>query len=478
MREQCEAKPCLPTPWRLRNDGSNLVAYRCVPGELTHRVLSDLEATIIPFCDGTRDLRQLRQIWFTVHDISEEMRSTWSGYFKDLINKHLSSDGLLAVGETASPSLAKSVDHFIPDFPNYAWPSTRLERPIDVAIVFTNRCECDCQYCYAERIRGPETELTRWCDFFDELARNEIFMVDIGGGDFLTRKDWREILREMVERDFVFFLSTKCSVSPSDARYIAHLGVGGSDVPPHLRRPFQLSVDSPDAETASFLTGRRNYLEDAVLSARNSVEAGLRPRIKCVLTSYNADAVPGLVQLFAEIGVCDFQFVQYGRSFFCHDDRLFLSPDQKASLLDIAAVLERDHPACNIEFQTSTADDVRWTWERWHARSVCSGGRLNLWVKPNGDVTLCEQVPHEDQFVVGNVFKQDIETIWHSERLLGFLYPTRAMFDGTVCYDCPEYDECHMKQGYCYRDTLFRYGSIYDAPPQCPRQTVVGLRQN
>jgi hypothetical protein len=53
------------------------------------------------------------------------------------------------------------------------------------------------------------------------------------------------------------------------------------------------------------------------------------------------------------------------------------------------------------------------------------------------------------------------------------VYPEREKFAGTVCFDCPEFDECHTEKGqkgYCYFDALFHYKSIYDAPPDCPRQ--------
>jgi MoaA/NifB/PqqE/SkfB family radical SAM enzyme len=63
--------------------------------------------------------------------------------------------------------------------------------------------------------------------------------------------------------------------------------------------------------------------------------------------------------------------------------------------------------------------------------------------------------------------------VWKSPRLLDFLYPEREKFEGTVCFDCSQFDECigpEGLRGYCYRDALFYYGSIYDAPPECPWQ--------
>jgi radical SAM protein with 4Fe4S-binding SPASM domain len=91
-------------------------------------------------------------------------------------------------------------------------------------------------------------------------------------------------------------------------------------------------------------------------------------------------------------------------------------------------------------------------------------------VKGNGDVTLCDQIPHIPGHVVGNVFKQGLLDVWGSQALTDFLHPPKNRFEKTACYNCPEFDNCHTGKGYCYRDSLFAYGSLYDAPPNCPAQ--------
>ena len=97
-------------------------------------------------------------------------------------------------------------------------------------------------------------------------------------------------------------------------------------------------------------------------------------------------------------------------------------------------------------------------------------------VKPNGDVTLCEQMPNSPSFVVGNIFEEGIVGVWRSQRVLDFIYPPREAFAGTVCFDCLEFDECHDTKGYCFRDALYSYGTMYDAQPECPRQSKIPPR--
>jgi radical SAM protein with 4Fe4S-binding SPASM domain len=97
-------------------------------------------------------------------------------------------------------------------------------------------------------------------------------------------------------------------------------------------------------------------------------------------------------------------------------------------------------------------------------------------VHPNGDVSLCEQIPHIPANVVGNLLRESLLEIWNGAAVDKFIHPERSRFAGTVCSSCSDFDECHLGRGYCYRDALSAFGGLHDAPPACPRQEKVPLR--
>src|SRR5690606_37585766 len=103
----------------------------------------------------------------------------------------------------------------------------------------------------------------------------------------------------------------------------------------------------------------------------------------------------------------------------------------------------------SIETNTSAGGHRNLSPENWKNRTVCSGGRSNMIIQPNGDVTLCEQIPHKEEFIVGNVFDDGIMGVWNSERVRDFIYPSRGKFKNSVCYECPEFEDCHQVKGYC-----------------------------
>ena len=464
--------PRVSDSWRIRNDGRNIVAYKCSVLGHKFKVLSPFEAACIPLFDGTLAFAEITEKCIELFDPPERVQEEFIIRLHKIFEGLLSIEGFITLEGGISPSLRKKTD-LIPDFTDYRFPAPRLERPLSVMVAFTNRCSCNCRYCYAQKKGCEEADIAQWREVFDECAANEIYLVDIAGGDIFTREDCLDILHEMVSRDFTFFVSTKSYLSDGDAEQLAEMGIGIKEkIAPTLYRKVQVSVDSADDSIASYLVRKPGYLDIATQTTENLISAGIYPRIKSVLTSYNATAPADIVHHFTELGVKEFDFVLYSRSYYCHDDSLFLSMEQKIELHRMAEALTKVFPSLHMTFQdeTTSGKPLNMTCEQWEERAVCSGGRSNMIIQPNGDVTLCDQIPHEAPFIVGNVFSQSIIGVWKSRKLEEFLYPDREKFTGSVCYDCPEFDRCMQFRGYCYRDSLFYYGSIYEAPPECPWQ--------
>ena len=473
-----DSRPRVVSPWRIRNDNANMIVYKCVTSNITYKVLSPLETLVVPFLNGNNTIGEICKYWLDIHNAKESKIQELTKLFNQTMDSLVKSEFVEEQGDI-SPSYTDNKKTWVPDFGNYNYPSLRLEKPISVNIEMTNHCVTDCRYCYAERLLCDELNFEQLKKLFQELSENEIYIVEIGGADFFSRPDSISILAEMVKRDFVFFISTKCFISEEKAESLASLGIGTQNVHPHLKRIFQISIDSADNEIASFLVRRKDYLKSTVSSVENCIKAGLIPRIKCVLTSFNADAPRRLVEKFSGMGITEFQFVQYGRSNFRHDESLFLSLENKLRFIETAALLRKEYPEISFTFQEdkNTGGAIKRSKEQWESRSICSGGRASLLLKPNGDVILCEQIPHRPVYVMGNLVEQSLNEVWHSKKMLDFLYAPRELFKNTACEKCPDFEKCHYEKGYCYRDALFNYNTIYEAPSDCPFQSRAGIRQ-
>jgi radical SAM protein with 4Fe4S-binding SPASM domain len=468
-------KPRISENWRFRNDGGNMVVYLHSLKSHTSRVLSPFEALFILLFDGANSWAEIKAATREmINDTNGESDVQITQLTDDLATLH----DLFTLEGPSSISFAKPLEDLIPDMINYSMSPHRLLRPIMITIAYSNRCQCDCIYCYAEREPSQEHSLEEWTRIYDELAENEITLVDIGGADIFCRKDALEIMEELAARNFSFFVSTKSHVTAEQARRLAALNIGNKDVPHWALRPMQISLDSTESEKAAFLTRQKNYLYHAEDSVKNLLEAGVRPRLKAVLTSYNADAPLNIVRRFAPMGVDEFHFVQYSRGLYRHNDILYLSLEQKKRLIDMERQIKDEFPDVFFSMQKdqTTGGSRNLPANVWARRPICSGGRTKMLVKPNGDVTLCEQTPSKAPFIVGNVFEQGVMGVWNSEAIRQFNHPPRESFKNTVCMTCADFDDCHYRKGWCFRDALACYGTIYEAPPDCPLQNKMPPR--
>jgi MoaA/NifB/PqqE/SkfB family radical SAM enzyme len=467
--------PRIQAPWVLRDDGDNLLLYKCTYSDLKYRVLSPVQALILPFFSGERKWAEIQAIWLHLTKSSNKAESLRS--LEELVGNLTAPDEIIGLAGPPSDSFKDQTKVPMPDFSRYRWPAERTSVPVSVLISPTNRCVANCRYCYAERNACAELTTTEWILIFDELAAQSIRIVDLAGADPFMRPDVFDLLRAMVERNFTFSVSTKSHISPASAQRLAELGIG-RDLPGASEMGMQVSIDSANNRVASSLTGVNNYLDRAISTTTNLIAAGISPRIKCVLTPYNWEEPEPIVELFSSLGARRFQFVQYGRSLYRHSDDLFLTHEQKLSLSETLPVLAGKHPNLEITFQDETGDtrtpeEIRTAWEQ---RAVCTGGRSAMLVLPNGDVSLCEQLPHIPRYVVGNLLLDGLLDIWNGPAVNEFIHPARSKFDGTACFACPDFEKCHLGSGYCYRDSFTAFGSVYDAPPACPRQEKTPLR--
>ena len=467
--------PIIASEWTLRRDDRYLVLFRCDEEGIRHIVLDPLSSTVIPLVSGQRTLKDIRDMVMWLHDIPKaEEGSRLVGIVINGLNQH----DRIIIDRQADKSCSNifGTASYVPNLSAYDCTLRRLSRPITLTLAFTNSCPgTDCLYCYSERCAPPsETLLSQeeWKKIIDEAVDMSIRHVELAGGDPLGTNKSRELILYLLERGILFFLSTKAPIDKSFATRLVNLGF---DEPRHnMRRRIQLSIDSSDAAEAALLSGYPDILDRTVQSLRNLTEVGIKPRIKAVITRYNANSVEKTLKYFIDLGVKDFQFVFYSRSYYRHDDSLFVSDDEKIRLSHRFTRLEEQLPDdLSVDFQKEYGkfDPMkRKTEDEWIKRNRCSGGFTTFCILPNGDISLCEQLPHREPFIFGNIKGKSVVEAWNNNSISEFLFANKESFRSTACFDCIDFEQCHFDMGYCYREAFFHYGTLFEAPPDCPYQ--------
>jgi radical SAM protein with 4Fe4S-binding SPASM domain len=355
----------------------------------------------------------------------------------------------------------------------------RLEEPINIIMAATHRCFTRCVYCYAERPVSREMPLRRWEELMDEMVELGIHVVSPDNGDILARKDGMRLLEMMIEREFDFLLSTKAHLEPHQVRRLIGAGFA-NPIRRNVFRDVQLSIDAVDPEVSKRILGvSRSRVEGNARTFASFKEFGIAPRVKAVITSLNSDQVLPIVEAYYPLGARAFTFSRYIRSFFNHQDGLSITPQANESVVLQLVEAHQRYPdaelAGDFVFEPGPEPTPPTKEEVWAARSGCGGGWSCLGIAAGGEAFLCEQMVLRPPHVVGDLNTQSIREVWESERLRRFIFPDRDEFEGTVCHDCGEFEDCMWSQGRCYRDAYFSYGSIYHPPPMCPRNERPGL---
>lgn len=196
------------------------------------------------------------------------------------------------------------------------------------------------------------------------------------------------------------------------------------------------------------------------------------PRTNTILTQQTYRHIHELVDLLYTLPLRDMKITTAFRSLHRPDETLLLREDQKQWLRAQIAQLTEIHPDGKIKFQCSTDYQAMTAGQRERAFDKfpsCGIGMDTIIITPDGKVSMCEQSPQSEEFIVGNVKENAIMDVWQCDRMKAFINVRRSSFKGTVCYDCDDFDRCLHKKGGCFILSMKAYGTRFAPHPACPK---------
>lgn len=340
----------------------------------------------------------------------------------------------------------------------------RLDTPLDINFIITQKCNRSCIYCYAEKEQAPKFDLlslSRIKEIIDEAQSIGVYDITFSGGEPFLRKDFIEILDYTIKSGIHPFVSTKQYLSLDKCKRLKEIGL----------ETIQVSIDSDQEEVANFLVGSPIFFRQIIKTIKNLKEAGLTVKTKAVVTPFNIFSIINLITLVAKLGVDRMQITQYGKSAFRHRENLFLEEPEVRWLKNEIELFKKNNASIYVYDNLSSykpITNIEEKQKRWDDRAVCSVGKVALTILPDGRILACEQLPTSEEFIVGDLKTQSIMEVWNSERLWNIVVPPRELFEGELCYNCNLFFECHAEKGRCIRDAVNAYGKAYTADPRCP----------
>ncbi|EMB21688.1 radical SAM protein [Treponema denticola] len=350
----------------------------------------------------------------------------------------------------------------------------RLSAPLSVNYNVMTSCGFKCKYCYHPLVPVKELiPLERLNIIFKELKETGCESFMLTGGDPMLRPDIDELMQSLYEHGLLYSLSTKSIISEDRIKKL-HERAG--------LRGMQISLDAADGTIVKNVLGITDdeYFSKAIQMIKNLQKHGIEVRVKAVLTSYNADGLADYLNLLNDLGIKRMQVVQYGRSGTRHTDDLYPSDEQMKRASEVVRKFKEAHKDVELTaggFEKAYDEPViveQVTKENiFEKRAICNAGRFSLTLMPNGEVFICEQLPYDKRYVLGDLKTQSLAECWNGELMQKWLNPPgRNIFsENSPCKTCPEeyYNECHKVYSRCLRFIYEHTGDTLTADIKCPR---------
>ena len=352
---------------------------------------------------------------------------------------------------------------------------TRYKEPSSLTLMVNNICVTDCVYCYEDKSKKVDCSipLQRIFELIHEAQKLHVVSFDVIGGEFFLYKYWKEVLGELRKCGYQPYLSSKMCVDEEIVRTLKSLDI----------LDIQMSVDSfVEEHVRPLLRVKSGYVERMKQSLRLLEKYGIPVRVHSVLTRFNS-SVQDMQSLYEYLktlkNVTDWKIVVGDSTLYPRMEysEMVISEIALSEQVDYLNSISSESPfpvhAPSKDYlkDSMSSVDMAIRKKSFFSRAFCSGLFSSLYILPDGNVTICEQLYWHPHFIVGNVKQQSIEEIWNSEKAKSLYYIKQSDIpEDSLCHDCKDFHVCRNLRQLCYRDVVKKYGAEkwYYPDSNCP----------
>jgi len=329
----------------------------------------------------------------------------------------------------------------------------------------TDECDQRCKHCYLFAEGHPDLVAMPYRDMLHVLESCERMCEDLDrqpyfyltGGDPILHPDFWNLAGVLHERGHKWcMLGNPFHLTDEVCARLAALGC----------RKYQLSIDGL-RETHDAMRKPGSFT--ATLAAIPVIQrAGMWANVMTTVSSVNADELPGIIDLVAELGVDVFAFSRYCPTSGQRRDEFHMEPEAYRELLLACQERMETHrvAGCHTEFQLK---DHLWKlllWEQGRFKipsnadagmvyDGCHCGIAHMTILPTGEVYACRRM----ESPVGNVMHQDMKEIFLGDAMEAH----REFAEFEKCAHCELRGWCRGCPAVAFGYT----GSMYAPDPQC-----------
>lgn len=333
--------------------------------------------------------------------------------------------------------------------------------PTTITIGLTNRCFCQCKYCYAKecgatvsKSTGCHLEINVVDKIFKYANNCGITTISLTGGDPMAHPKFWDILSLCKKYNLRVNFSTKKILNDDD---ICNLLTYKEQID-----YIQLSIDSlyMCEEEAMLDKSRCDKMLASLKDLIEKSKSQIAVTVNSVLTKYNIDNILDLSRQLVSLGSIKHTLSPYMFNLSTNNPDFFPTEEQYRILKNkIIHFPNRELLSYPIVIGEATKQDEA---------IVCQAGISALIINYDGNVYACERFCADKKFSIGSIYTQSLTEIWNGDAIKLFSNPDKSFFSGSRCGNCEHFDFCVKGRGICYvHSHIMNNASIYGPDTFC-----------
>ncbi|MFW9982190.1 MAG: radical SAM protein [Candidatus Thorarchaeota archaeon] len=356
--------------------------------------------------------------------------------------------------------------------------------PFQVVWNVTKACNLKCKHCYESAGQKAKNELSteEALECVDRLADAGIVFLAFSGGEPTVRPDILRLIRRATARGIYVAVATN-GISFSNPEQVRRFKNAGMKF-------VQISVDGANAETHDAFRGVPGAFEKTIDGIRNCVSEGLFVEISTTVTRHNISEFPDVVKLCEDlkarwlmlynlvpigrgVELIDLDLTPHEREYLLEELWKKASSKQKSSLEVLTTAPQFGRVASDANLLCTDQEEIISPTHFSNTRiptqmqgltefiGGCGAGRFYVAIEPNGDIYPCVFFPHVDSMKIGNIVRDDFESLWTHSSLLQRLRDKDLLND--TCGSCEKRYVC----GGCRARAISYFGDELAPDPGC-----------
>lgn len=354
---------------------------------------------------------------------------------------------------------------------------SRLEAPVDIICNLTLKCATSCIYCYADRKNHQDLHMS--LDLIDDIIEQAkeigVLRFKLMGGEIMLYKGWEHIVSKLVNYGFQPDISIKKPMSENDILKWKEIGA--------TLDPIQISLDTLIKEHLyQILKVHDPYYDNIKNTFKLLDKHQINYVVHTVINKFN-DSIEDMKSLFDFFRERSFLKNWMFDAAKCSMYNGLEYKDYKTTVRNLREIgyyideIDKSNifpfklfkPLVLKDFNLMSVEEKQ---KKFATRTMCSGNLNALYILPDGQVSICEELYWHPQFIIGDLKKQSLVEIWNSEKALNLFYLKQSMIPkDSPCSNCQDFLECRKYKHVCWRDTILAYGpdKWYFPDISCPR---------